>query len=938
MIFWTTWTRAERWALLFAAVGLLFSLAFLAYGATRELEDLAPWLTLQSGQAVNVPLYEFSEHLHQMVIEAPYYVIYDYRVPGPIGVDTMASYILVSLVFFGFSLVLGALPSIQKTYVYYGSLGVVLYALSKCKWELLGLFGQEDKTFLLLVLAAYGLSNFAFYAFLTRVKLLVRVGVYLALSGALLFVVATQSTVADGLLELAAHSLNLPVFALVLLSILTAPEVPFALLRLMGSIRSVKGRGPLLPYLLFVLAYLGNVILAFLYANESIEGPTAAIGAFILLPLCTLVGIWGWKNKEEIYKGGLTFQGGGALIYFGLAIMGLSLVGWSLFQVNDSLLEAETDIVLMLQIGLSAAVLPYVWINFRRPFMEGQPVGRIMYKPIRLPLLGVYLFGVVAAVILFLQSNQVAYKQWQAGTEIAAGDAYHAEGNELLATAAYQEACLIDQKGFRANYTLGDVAYREESFSEAAFRFENSLRRHASPQAYVIWARAQHQLEALALESEILNEGLARFPGSAELNLYYAQFLAESGEPDSARTYYQSALEVDPESALGATGLLALAAQYGPKADLDSVYPASRYEESASYQANWLVNAGLQQREDLPEVRYDLLADSLLDNSTYFYLRNVTLARLGRTDQRLADTLDHYAYVPSNFLFQWGLNYVLALHHYADHRLDRAVPLLEKQAELVAPQYYPWFNQQVGRLLWQAGAYSKAEEFLERSLRSQSFVTLNEADIDHAFFLSGKENHGRAVGYWQQLAGRDSARAELADQVIGLLTNSNPNGLSGDDLARWQSFQPTQQDSSRTANPYRREALAPFRKAKEKAASNDTTGIGALFAKAIAANPYDEQVVLEVADYYESKGQQRRAYDILLEANIANPRSAAIGFAYAMQCVHLSLDNFADDAMETLKTARGMTPELYRRRQAELEAARKAREAAIEEKLKAQGF
>ena len=84
-----------------------------------------------------------------------------------------------------------------------------------------------------------------------------------------------------------------------------------------------------------------------------------------------------------------------------------------------------------------------------------------------------------------------------------------------------------------------------------------------------------------------------------------------------------------------------------------------------------------------------------------------------------------------------------------------------------------------------------------------------------------------------------------------------------------------------------------------------TEGIGKadaenLFKKAVQESPFNEDAITAAALFYNSKQQQMKAYDLLVESVQLNPMSAKLLMAYALQAVKVNLPNYGESVLQDL--------------------------------------
>ncbi len=77
---------------------------------------------------------------------------------------------------------------------------------------------------------------------------------------------------------------------------------------------------------------------------------------------------------------------------------------------------------------------------------------------------------------------------------------------------------------------------------------------------------------------------------------------------------------------------------------------------------------------------------------------------------------------------------------------------------------------------------------------------------------------------------------------------------------------------------------------------------GIYYAKALASNPFDEDVLIKIALYYKNyKKDNEKSYNILLDASKTNPYSVRILKEYALQSIEIGVGYYGEDALQDIR-------------------------------------
>ncbi|MBO9701474.1 MAG: hypothetical protein J7604_14790 [Sporocytophaga sp.] len=95
--------------------------------------------------------------------------------------------------------------------------------------------------------------------------------------------------------------------------------------------------------------------------------------------------------------------------------------------------------------------------------------------------------------------------------------------------------------------------------------------------------------------------------------------------------------------------------------------------------------------------------------------------------------------------------------------------------------------------------------------------------------------------------------------------------------------------------------LKPFFSALYDEAKNNTKDAMLNFNKALQLNPFNEEVRIAAALFYQKNNQSEKAYDILLKGIEINKYSVPLIKAYALQAVRINLVSYGESILEDLK-------------------------------------
>ncbi|MDF9797331.1 hypothetical protein OKW21_002594 [Catalinimonas alkaloidigena] len=474
--FWKSWhphTKSIYWGLI-VILGLF--LIYFTYNFFVSPANVIDWQKISNIEKIKVPTESFRVGLFDLSYEFDNYLITEvYR-----GSDIQISQatILIQLLAVALSLIVLSvvISALEGFWFYFGAL-VFTGILISFKFEQLLLFGQADKTTLIIALALYLPAFYYFNHLKPGAGILVRLlgfAVITCFLGALIFVFTEVST---PMINLVNYGLVTPlVLSLIFILLLGNVLISF-FLKIITRGNTVGNKNSLLHFLTISIIYLVNV--ALLYAKNAgyIDWDILYLNAYLILVALTLLGIWDFKDREIQYQSMMSFAPIGALFYITLAIICFSTLSYLYATANDPLVETFEDAVVFSQLSFGTLFMLYIIANFINPLMENMQVHKIMYKPPTFPYGTVQIVGLIGVVAFFLNANMFPLNQAVAGYYNGIGDVYREREDQFVAEQYYK---LGDQYGYnnhRSNYSLGTLARAEGDHSLAPFYFSEAIKK-----------------------------------------------------------------------------------------------------------------------------------------------------------------------------------------------------------------------------------------------------------------------------------------------------------------------------------------------------------------------------------------------------------------------------------------------------------------------------
>ena len=276
------------------------------------------------------------------------------------------------------------------------------------KLDHLVLFNSYEKIGLFLAFALYLPSLYVFHFIKPDIKFTSRLAIHMGATVILGGVIYKFSGVSYPFLHMMNYGIYVPLILTIVFALMIGHEIIGGLLRIITYGALVGEKNGLVHFLVISIIFLINVLLVLLNNSKIIDLGIYLIGSFWLLTIATIFGIWGFRAKEISYEGIFPFQPIGGVLFIGLAITAHLTISYFFITGNDSFVEAIEDVIIYSQLGYSLMFMIYIVANFYEMLRQNVDVGKVLYKPRRMPYFISRFAGVVVILALFIRFNMVA--------------------------------------------------------------------------------------------------------------------------------------------------------------------------------------------------------------------------------------------------------------------------------------------------------------------------------------------------------------------------------------------------------------------------------------------------------------------------------------------------------------------------------------------------
>jgi hypothetical protein len=681
LYFWEEWNQPYRKLYWLFFILFLLSLLIAIYNYFIGLEYVIHWESIGQLDQLKLIAHRVTAGTIRLDIPLDNYVVFQYFEGSNLDINALNAYIYLVALIVGVNLIMALLPSLPKLWFYVGMGGFIGFIVL-LNIDQIMLFGQTDKTGMIIVLVSYLSAGYFFKEIKPGIGLFIRFGVFSIISVLIGILFHQFAGVSDPFLFLANYGIFASIIITILFIIFVAHEVIYGFLHLITNSNTVGSKNSLNHFIFISIFYLAYVWVTHMHYTGQVQWDLIYLDPFFLAGLTFILGIWGFKKRESLFKEIFYFYPVGALFYLGFGIISINTLSYIFVSANDPLMETFEDVILYSQIGFGIMYFIYVVANFGPLLLLNKKVSKIAYQSRVLPFFIFRIGGFIVFGFTIYSANFLPYYQSMAGYYNYVGDVFMIENKLDLAEEYYKEASVYEYQNHRSNYAMATLSRMKNDKYDEAYYFRNALLKKPSEFSYVnlsnIYLRNDQYFDGMFE----LRDALSDYPDSYQILNNLGYFYTKTDLADSSFYYFDKSDKSKWNSTVPASNIYGLLAKSNIKISIDSLESLYPVKDNLAGIANKLAMKnlfdGLNEQEtlDLPELVYNF------DAASFAYLYNNALNVLKTENTAFFNEILDYADSSGIDLYMSRLRILASLNKYFNHQVAESFRLLYELGEM----------------------------------------------------------------------------------------------------------------------------------------------------------------------------------------------------------------------------------------------------------------
>jgi len=772
--FWRNWTADYRWLWFGLAIVAIFSVGYLGYGYVNGASGVIHWDKFQEQKVLESTVHSFHVGPFELAVPAESYVVIEYFNGSHIAMNTSSSIIFVSVLMVAVVMLLTVITTLDRFW-YFGGMTLFILFVVSLRLDVLNVAGQRNQVPTIAVLLLFSALSFYFKSVNSSVTFVRRLVSFGALTIVVALTINFLSEVPHPFLHMSVTAYTAGIILTIPFILMVSHEIPAAFV----SVTSQGNSKSLRHFVIISTIYILNVVIACLHELNIIRWNFIYINPYLLLVVSGILGLWGFKLRENLYQAIMPFAPFGAYFFTALASIAFITIAQLLTQANDPALQIIRYTILFSHAGYGVIFILYVFSNFILLLAQNLPVSKILYKPNRMPYFTFRFAGLIATLGFVFYSNWHRYiYNGIAGFYNNIADLYEVIDRTPIAEQYYIQATNYGFGNAHANYELGVLKTEQLDFEKA--------------HDYYFWANASHPTVY-----SLVNEGNAylwesrwseastayraafnHYPKSGELQNNIGFALGKLHNLDSASYFLSEARKSSHAKKSAEANFIAFAALDFIPIKVDSVIKVFDDPYDAT-EANALAAATVQRTvfktntEVLKEKKLDLYSASLLNNYLVQNAKSLDTAFLQHANRIISDSI--------NSNVSEALKASLAFGYYHAGNVAHAMEIMSELAYIT--------QSHKGKFNYVMGLWSLEQRNPTRAVSDFTYAVegnYKEAKLYQAIALSEAGETLKAMVAWDTVRRSVPAASQIAASMQQVLSVGVSESISLPDPLKYQ--------------------------------------------------------------------------------------------------------------------------------------------------------
>ncbi len=493
----------------------------------------------------------------------------------------------------------------------------------------------------------FGGISYYFFAFSIQTSFFKRFLVFLIFACLYYFVILYFANSKNGYFYIFSYSSIAAILISICFIAFVAYEIVYGCLKLVSYNTLTGGKqGNSIHFIIIFFLYITNLILQYLKNSNKIDFELLPINPFYILLLSSLLGIYGFRDRSNMFSKVLPFYPFGAVLYICWATFCCITISYFFITGNDAIIEVFEDAIHLTHIGFGIGFFLYVSLNYKYWVLQKQPVSTLVYTFQPVSFYSVYGTGILIVMVMFFYNSMFSYNQIMAGWYSQIGDAYLSDNEEVMSEEYYGKSLRFEFQNHKSNYALASIYRNRNNFKDAKYLYEKALLKKPTAFAYANVAQIQTADNQVLEAIFKIKKGLLIFKKSPQLYNNLALLYHQINMPDSAIIYFNKSISIQDLEVIK-SNKIALGSKL--KFEIADTSILNTDSKNIALQTTILAYKILNKISQNNPSKY--LYDSTLSPQNHAFIQNYHIANLNDTDSLkmmqidkmiLRDTLNNF--------------------------------------------------------------------------------------------------------------------------------------------------------------------------------------------------------------------------------------------------------------------------------------------------------